>query len=163
MKLLKIAAVLAALSFVACPLVSAHAGATDPLFVNVTTDDAHRANMALTFSKSQFARKHPVTIFLNDRAVTIASRANSERFKIHQEMLTAFVKDGATVIDRRRAVPGRNEDVELVNPASPAAACVRRVIRCAPAAAPRFPKRKRGALHPSGSRTRRLYPTSSFV
>lgn len=98
MKLLKIAAVLAALSFVACPLVSAHAGATDPLFVNVTTDDAHRANMALTFSKSQFARKHPVTIFLNDRAVTIASRANSERFKIHQEMLTAFVKDGATVI-----------------------------------------------------------------
>ena len=98
MKLLKIAAVLAALSFVACPLVSAHAGATDPLFVNITTDDAHRANMALTFSKSQFARKHPVTIFLNDRAVTIASRANSERFKIHQEMLTAFVKDGATVI-----------------------------------------------------------------
>ncbi|MFO1099697.1 MAG: DsrE family protein [Xanthobacteraceae bacterium] len=98
MKLLKIAAVLAGLSFVACPLVSAHAGATDPLFVNVTTDDAHRANMALTFSKSQFARKHPVTIFLNDRAVTIASRANSERFKIHQEMLTAFVKDGATVI-----------------------------------------------------------------
>lgn len=98
MKLLKIAAVLAALSFVACPLVSAHAGATDPLFVNVTTDDAHRANMALTFSKSQFARKHPVTIFLNDRAVTIASRANSERFKVHQEMLTAFVKDGATVI-----------------------------------------------------------------
>lgn len=98
MKLLKIAAVLAALSFVACPLVSAHAGANDPLFVNVTTDDAHRANMALTFSKSQFARKHPVTIFLNDRAVTIASRANSERFKIHQEMLTAFVKDGATVI-----------------------------------------------------------------
>lgn len=98
MKLLKIAAVLAALSFVACPLLSAHAGATDPLFVNVTTDDAHRANMALTFSKSQFARKHPVTIFLNDRAVTIASRANSERFKIHQEMLTAFVKDGATVI-----------------------------------------------------------------
>lgn len=98
MKLLKIAAVLAALSFVACPLISAHAGATDPLFVNVTTDDAHRANMALTFSKSQFARKHPVTIFLNDRAVAIASRANSERFKIYQEMLTAFVKDGATVI-----------------------------------------------------------------
>jgi len=30
------------------------AGDTDPLFVNMTTDDAHRANMAITFGK--FAR-----------------------------------------------------------------------------------------------------------
>ena len=98
MRLLKIAAVLAALSFFACPIISVQAGETDPLFVNVTTDDAHRANMALTFSKNQFERKHPVTIFLNDRAVVLASRASSERFKHHQEMLTAFVKDGVTVL-----------------------------------------------------------------
>jgi sulfur relay (sulfurtransferase) complex TusBCD TusD component (DsrE family) len=98
MRLLKIAAVLAALAFFVCPIISAQAGATDPLFVNVTTDDAHRANMALTFSKNQFERKHPVTIFLKDRAVLLASRENGERFKHHQEMLTSFVKDGATVI-----------------------------------------------------------------
>lgn len=27
----------------------AFAGGTDPLFVNLTTDDAHRANMGITF------------------------------------------------------------------------------------------------------------------
>lgn len=98
MRLPKIAAVLAALCFIAFPLAGVQAGETDPLFVNVTTDDPHRANMALTFSKNQFERKHPVTIFLNDRAVFLASRANAEQFKHHQELLKSFVKDGATVL-----------------------------------------------------------------
>ena len=34
----------------------AFAGDTDPLFVNMTTDDAHRANMAITFGKAQMER-----------------------------------------------------------------------------------------------------------
>ena len=42
------------------------AGATDPLYVNMTTNDSHRANMAISFSKNQFERGHPLTIFLND-------------------------------------------------------------------------------------------------
>lgn len=98
MKMLKIAAVLAALCCIAFPFASVQAGETDPLFVNVTTDESHRASMALIFSKNQFERKHPVTIFLNDRAVFLASRAKSEQFKQHQELLASFVKGGATVL-----------------------------------------------------------------
>ena len=98
MRLIRLLAVLAALSCLFAPLSGVWAGDADPLFVNVTTDDPHRANMALTFSKNQFERKHPVTIFLNDRAVFLGSRAYGERFKHHQELLQAFLKDGATVL-----------------------------------------------------------------
>jgi sulfur relay (sulfurtransferase) complex TusBCD TusD component (DsrE family) len=74
------------------------AGDNDPLFVNATTDDPHRARMALSLSKNQLDRKHPVTIFLNDRGVFVGSKASSEKFKVHQEMLTAMMKAGATVL-----------------------------------------------------------------
>jgi sulfur relay (sulfurtransferase) complex TusBCD TusD component (DsrE family) len=98
MRLLKILTLLAALAILPGVTSLAHAGATDPLFANVTTDDPHRANMALTFSKNQFERKHPLTVFLNDRGVFIASRAQSERFKHHQDMLQALAKNGATIL-----------------------------------------------------------------
>lgn len=94
----RLLALLAVLLF--SPLISlpAIAGATDPLFVNATTDDPHRAKMALVFSKGQLERKHPVAIFLNDRAVMIGSRANAARFKEQQELLKALVDAGATVL-----------------------------------------------------------------
>lgn len=98
MRLLKILTLLAALSILPGITGLAHAGDTDPLFANVTTDDAHRADMALTFSKAQFERKHPLTVFLNDRGVFLASRAESEKFKHHQEVLAALAKSGATII-----------------------------------------------------------------
>jgi sulfur relay (sulfurtransferase) complex TusBCD TusD component (DsrE family) len=98
MRAFRILAVLAALSFTFAPISATYAGDADPLFVNVTTDELHRANMALTFSKNQFERKHPVTIFLNDRAVFLGSRAEGERFKHHQDLLKSFIKDGATVL-----------------------------------------------------------------
>jgi sulfur relay (sulfurtransferase) complex TusBCD TusD component (DsrE family) len=98
MRAFRILAVLAALSFMFAPISGVQAGEADPLFVNVTTDDPHRANMALTFSQNQFERKHPVTIFLNDRAVFLGSRAQGERFKHHQELLESFLKNGATVL-----------------------------------------------------------------
>jgi hypothetical protein len=47
---------------------TALAGDKDPLFVNATSDEAHRAEMALTFAKNQLDLKHPVTIFINDKA-----------------------------------------------------------------------------------------------
>jgi len=49
MRAFRILAVLAALSFMLAPISGVQAGEADPLFVNVTTDDPHRANMALTF------------------------------------------------------------------------------------------------------------------
>jgi sulfur relay (sulfurtransferase) complex TusBCD TusD component (DsrE family) len=76
----------------------AFAGDTDPLFVNLTTDDPHGANMAITFGKSQFERGHPLTIWLTDKGVFIGSKANAARFANHQEMLAALINKGAVVI-----------------------------------------------------------------
>ena len=38
------------------------AGNSDPLFVNLTTDDTHRANMGISFGKNQLERGHPLLI-----------------------------------------------------------------------------------------------------
>ncbi len=51
------------------------AGDTDPLFVNATSDNVHRARMAFSFAKNQLDRKHPVTIFLNACSTMASSRA----------------------------------------------------------------------------------------
>jgi sulfur relay (sulfurtransferase) complex TusBCD TusD component (DsrE family) len=74
------------------------AGGKDPLFVNLTTDDPHRANMALTFSRNVLERGHPVTVFLNDRGVNVGAKVRAKQFAAHQEMLGEMMKQGATVI-----------------------------------------------------------------
>ncbi len=80
------------------PVHPAIAADTDGLFVNMTTDGSHRSRMALTFSQNQLQRKHPVTIFLNDRGVLIASKTNTKKFKALQDQLRALMKEGATVL-----------------------------------------------------------------
>ena len=74
------------------------AGDTDPLFVNLTTDDSHRANMGITFGKNQLERGHPLTIFLNDKGVLIGSKANSAKFADHQKMLSEVMSKGGAVL-----------------------------------------------------------------
>jgi sulfur relay (sulfurtransferase) complex TusBCD TusD component (DsrE family) len=76
----------------------AFAGDTDPLFVSLTSDDSHRANMAITFSGNQHERGHPLTIFLNDKGVLIGSKANSTKFADHQKALSDLMSKGATVL-----------------------------------------------------------------
>jgi sulfur relay (sulfurtransferase) complex TusBCD TusD component (DsrE family) len=76
----------------------AMAGDTDPLFVNLTTDEPHRANMGISFGNNQADRGHPLTIFLNDRGVLIGSRANAEKFAAHQKMLAELLSKGAVVL-----------------------------------------------------------------
>lgn len=84
---------------VSCCLISAvNAGDTDPLFINLTTDDSHRAEMAITFGKAQHALGHPLTIFLNDRAVFVASTTQAPRFAKHQEMLAELAAKGAVLL-----------------------------------------------------------------
>ena len=83
---------------VGCLSPSALAGNTDPLFVNLTTDDAHRANMALTFGRGQLELGHPLTIFLNDKGVRIGSKANAAQFAHHQKALVELLGKGATVL-----------------------------------------------------------------
>jgi sulfur relay (sulfurtransferase) complex TusBCD TusD component (DsrE family) len=77
---------------------SALAGDREPLFVNTTTDDARRAETALTFSKNQLDRQHPVTIFLSDRAVHIATKGNAALFKEHHALLNKLIEEGASVL-----------------------------------------------------------------
>jgi len=74
------------------------AGDRDPLFINLTTDDPHRANMAITLGRNQQDRGHPLTIFLNDKAVMIGSKANTSRFSDHQAKLLEVMAQGGTVL-----------------------------------------------------------------
>jgi len=83
------------LSNIAAP---AFAGSTDPLFVNLTTDDAHRASMGISFGKNQLERGHPLTIFLNDKGVFIASKANAAMFREQQKMLGEVMSKGGMVL-----------------------------------------------------------------
>jgi sulfur relay (sulfurtransferase) complex TusBCD TusD component (DsrE family) len=54
--------------------------------------------MGITFSKAQFGLGHPLTIFLNDRSVFIASTVNAPRFAEHQKTLADLMSKGVTVI-----------------------------------------------------------------
>lgn len=74
------------------------AGNGDPLFVNLTTDDAHRADMGISFGKNQLERGHPLTIFLNDKGVLIGSKENATKFADHQKMLGELASKGAVIL-----------------------------------------------------------------
>ncbi|NJN47870.1 MAG: DsrE family protein, partial [Candidatus Competibacteraceae bacterium] len=64
----------------------------------LTSDDSHRANMAITFGGNQHKRGHPLTIFLNDKGVLIGSKANSAKFADHQKALSELMSKGVIVL-----------------------------------------------------------------
>ena len=74
------------------------AGSADPLFVNLTSDESHRATMAIGFGRNQLERGHPLTIFLNDRGVLLASKANAAKFATQQKTLAELQASGATIL-----------------------------------------------------------------
>lgn len=76
----------------------AWAGKDDPLFVNLSSDDPHRAMMAVRFSQVMAERGHPVTIFLNDKGVMVAATAKEKEFAAEQKTLTDMMGKGVTVI-----------------------------------------------------------------
>ncbi len=75
-----------------------HAGSTDPLFVNLTTDDNHKANMAIAFATEQLKRGHPVTIYVNSQAVQIVNKTNAKRYAMQQKKLTELANKGGTIL-----------------------------------------------------------------
>jgi sulfur relay (sulfurtransferase) complex TusBCD TusD component (DsrE family) len=87
--------VIAALAAVS---LSAFAGANDPLFINLSTDELGRASMAINFGKHHSSNGHPLTIFLNDKAVMMGVRAGSTKFADQQQMLSELISSGALVI-----------------------------------------------------------------
>lgn len=74
------------------------AGATDPLFINLTSDDGHRIRMALQFGGVQLQRGHPLTIFLNDRAVVAATKKNSATYAEQQRTIADLIGKGAVIL-----------------------------------------------------------------
>ena len=89
-------ALLAVLAFAA--ITTATFANDDPLFVNLTTDENHRARMALVFASRQQQLGRPITLFLNDRGVLLSSTKNADKFKGHQEVLSGLIDKGATVL-----------------------------------------------------------------
>jgi predicted peroxiredoxin len=74
------------------------AGANDPLFINMTTDDGHRTTMAIGFGVKQHGLGHPLTLFLNDKGVLVASKTNAGKFPEQQKAIAEAIGKGATVI-----------------------------------------------------------------
>lgn len=93
---LMILAILAALVSFAPP--PAHAGATDPLFINLISDEGHRASMALGFGAKQLKRGHPLTVFLNDRAVAVAAKENAEKYAAQHKAIGELLAAGAVIL-----------------------------------------------------------------
>jgi sulfur relay (sulfurtransferase) complex TusBCD TusD component (DsrE family) len=83
---------------IALPVMPASAGDHDPLFINLTTDDGHRVNMAFNFGGNQLKRGHELTIFMNDKAVLAASALNAEKFKEQQATIQSLLDAGATIL-----------------------------------------------------------------
>jgi sulfur relay (sulfurtransferase) complex TusBCD TusD component (DsrE family) len=77
---------------------SSYAGSNDPLFINLSTDDVHRSTMAINFGRHHFSNGHPLTIFLNDKAVMLGVKAGSSLFSAQQQALSEAIASGALVI-----------------------------------------------------------------
>jgi sulfur relay (sulfurtransferase) complex TusBCD TusD component (DsrE family) len=84
------------LGAVAAPL--ALAGETDPLFINLSTDEPHRVGMALNFGQHQHENGHPLTVYLSDRGVLLGAKAHAGKYAAQQNLLEALMKQGAVVL-----------------------------------------------------------------
>ena len=68
----------------------------DPLFINMTTDDPHRANMALSFGMKQLDLGHPLTVFLNDKGVFVGSTSAPSTFVQAAALITTSGRKSTT-------------------------------------------------------------------
>jgi predicted peroxiredoxin len=74
------------------------AGTGDPLFINMTADEAHRVSMALNFGAKQQALGHPLTLFLNDKGVMVGAKANAKQYPEQQKAIAEILAKGGMVI-----------------------------------------------------------------
>lgn len=76
----------------------AWSGDTDPLFINLTTDEPQRALSALTLGLHQHENGHPLTVFLNDRGVLLGAKGQGDKYAAQQNMLVSLMQKGAVVL-----------------------------------------------------------------
>jgi len=86
------------LAFVSTASSLAFSAENDPLFINLSTDEVSRASMAINFGKHHFSTGHPLTIFLNDKAVMLGVKAGSSKYIEQQQALSEAITAGALVI-----------------------------------------------------------------
>jgi len=88
----------AVIALLATLSLSAFAGANNPLFINLSTDEMHRSTMAINFGKHHSANGHPLSIFLNDKAVILGVKAGAEKYAAQQKELSDIAAKGGLVI-----------------------------------------------------------------
>lgn len=86
------------LVFVLAVSLPASSAANDPLFINLSTDEINRSIMAINFGRHHFSNGHPLTIFLNDKAVMLGVKAGSSKHSEQQQALSEAISAGALVI-----------------------------------------------------------------
>jgi sulfur relay (sulfurtransferase) complex TusBCD TusD component (DsrE family) len=86
------------LAFVFTASSLAFSGTNDPLFINLSTDEVSRASMAINFGRHHFSTGHPLTIFLNDKAVMLGVKVGSSKYAEQQQALSEAITAGAVVI-----------------------------------------------------------------
>lgn len=86
------------ISSLAVMSLSAISGPNDPLFINLSTDDLNRSTMAINFGKHHSASGHPLTIFLNDKAVMLGVKMGASKYAEQQQALSEVISAGALVI-----------------------------------------------------------------
>ena len=74
------------------------AGDKDPLFIGLSSDSSPRVGHVLHFSGFQMSRGHPLTIWLNESGIFLASKKYSEKHAVHQKALAELMSKGATVL-----------------------------------------------------------------
>ena len=77
---------------------SCFAGPNDLLFASLTTDEPHRARMALSFEKHHFDNGHPLNIFLSDKGVFIGVKSGAGKYAEQQTLLIEIMEAGGQVI-----------------------------------------------------------------
>jgi predicted peroxiredoxin len=77
---------------------SAIAGPNDPLFIGLSSDGANRVGHVLHFAGLQMSRGHPVTIWLNEGGIFLASKKHTEKHAARQKELADLMSKGATVL-----------------------------------------------------------------
>ena len=86
------------LTYLSFFVMTSYASNLDPLFVSLTSDEPHRATMALNFSKHHAANGHPLSIFLSDKGVYLGVKVSGSSHPEQQKLLAEMIASGSKVI-----------------------------------------------------------------
>lgn len=77
---------------------TAMAGGKDPLFIGLSSNSEMRVAHVLHFAGLQQAKGHPLTIWLNENGIFLASSKHTAKHAAAQKSLAELMNKGATVI-----------------------------------------------------------------